>query len=100
MAFIDRYEIPPLPTAAIGSEEWHEQDVARQSSLAFIKPTDWCFYCGERLGCDGLIYWQGGDERHPQIWLHAECASDLVLSLAMDVKSARRHSGTQRPGSV
>jgi hypothetical protein len=81
MGFLNRYQVPPVPTAEPGSEEWHEQESARQSSLEFIRPTDRCFYCGELLSCEALVFWHGYGA---QIWTHAKCALMFSAHLARD----------------
>lgn len=88
MGFMKRYEVPQVPTAEEGSEPWYGQEHDRRSHLAFIRPTDRCFYCGKPLACDRLIYWDGCDEKGAQIWMHVACTSRLIAGLAKDVGTA------------
>ena len=50
---------------------------------AHFRPTDHCFFCGEPLG-DDLVMWQGCDDRAQQVWLHRDCAKELGGRLICD----------------
>jgi hypothetical protein len=81
VCYIATYEVPPPPTAEPGTDEWHYQESARACHLAFLNPTDLCFYCGNPLPCSHLVMWAGiGSE----IWMHAACAVTLGLHLVKD----------------
>ncbi len=88
MGFIKQYGVPPVPTAEEGSDPWYGQDHDRRAHLAFINPTDRCFYCGKSLTCERLIYWNDSDEKGTQIWMHAACTARLVRGLARDLSLA------------
>jgi hypothetical protein len=80
MSYIAVYEVPPVPTAPAGTDEWHYQDSARACHLAFLNPTDLCWFCGKPLPCVDLVMWSGVTE----IWVHAACAIELGRHLVKD----------------
>ena len=51
-----------------------------------LQPTDRCFYCGEHLRGESLVYWHGNDETGHEIWLHQTCAITLAGHLAKDAQ--------------
>jgi len=51
----------------------------RQAAYHFLNPSDCCFFCGEPLG-DDLVMWHGDG----QIWLHPGCAVALGEHLIKD----------------
>lgn len=58
-----------------------------------LRPTEKCFYCCERLSGDYFIFWDGGDEKDQQIWLHPGCVQDLCKNLAGDLHQWRIITG-------
>jgi len=56
-----------------------EDEGERQADYYFLTPGDCCFFCGDPLG-DDLVMWQG----ESQIWLHPECAVTLGAHLVKD----------------
>lgn len=82
MAFLEKYEFPPAPTAEHGTEERWRQESEREGYFVCYDPPDECFLCEKPLTCENLVYWRGC--RGKQIWLHAECAKELGAHLISD----------------
>ena len=53
-------------------------DLVTDTGVAFLRPADRCFGCGEPLADDVWAYWQGSDEAGLQIWMHPPCAKRLA----------------------
>lgn len=49
-----------------------------------LHPLDRCFFCGDHLPSEEVVYWHGSDEEGQEIWLHPECAVRLGAHLAKD----------------
>jgi hypothetical protein len=57
--------------------------------LAFFRPPDTCFLCGEILEGD-LVMWDGLDGTARQLWLHRECVLGLTAGLMFDYITGKR----------
>lgn len=63
---------------------FYSAQLKEENNEVFYKPTDRCFYCGETLGGDHWIVWQGLDDHAAQIWMHPSCASRFADHLKSD----------------
>lgn len=67
-------------------------NLSTDTGEVFLRPTDRCFLCGEPLGSDTWIYWQGADETGHQVWLHPPCGKRLSDALKRDwIEFASQH---------
>ena len=51
-----------------------------------LRPTKYCFYCGDVMTGKNLVYWHGNDEIGQEIWMHPKCARKLSIHLSKDSK--------------
>jgi hypothetical protein len=64
----------------------------------YIKePTDCCLYCGRRI-IGPCIWWRGGTTKTKEansIWLHPECAIQLMVRINRDIHEIQIKTNTR-----
>jgi hypothetical protein len=63
----------------------------------YKKPTDCCLYCGRRIS-GPCIWWRGDTTEVKEannIWLHPECAIQLMIRISRDIHEIQIKTNTR-----